>query len=46
MNLYVDEDGNLLTPLTKLEHLRELKLLGGYNPHTSVADSRILASES
>ncbi len=30
MSLYVDEDGHLLTPLTKLEHLRELKLLGGH----------------
>jgi hypothetical protein len=29
VSLYVDEDGHLLTPLTKLEHLRELKLLGG-----------------
>eukprot|EP00088_Acartia_fossae_P007358 TRINITY_DN13457_c0_g2_i2.p1 TRINITY_DN13457_c0_g2~~TRINITY_DN13457_c0_g2_i2.p1 ORF type:complete len:505 (+),score=59.58 TRINITY_DN13457_c0_g2_i2:37-1515(+) len=27
VNLYVDEDGHLLTPLTKLSHLQELKLL-------------------
>ena len=28
MNLYVDEDGHLLTPLTRLTCLQELKLLG------------------
>jgi len=27
VNLYVDEDGHLLTPLTTLQHLAELKLL-------------------
>jgi hypothetical protein len=28
VNLYVDEDGHLLTPLTRLQKLEELKLLG------------------